>query len=159
VSLKDTILGEQNTKLPVYPVTDTGWKDADGKPVTVYVRELSGLERSLMYSAYDRFKKMQGDDDNDEHHDAFVLAWTLMEDPAGRKRIFSDADVLSLQRTSSKVLSKLARFAGKVNGLGRYAEEVLPFRSEGEQGADDVAQGGGDAGVHGDRGSGPDDVT
>ncbi len=144
MSLKDTILGEQNTRLPVHTVSDSGWKDADGKPVTVYVRELSGLERALMYSAYDRFKKVQGDDD-DEHHDAFVLAWTLMEDPAGRKRIFSDADVLALQRTSSKVISKLARFAGKVNGLGRYAEEVLPFRAEGEQGADDVAPGSGAA--------------
>ena len=159
MSLKDTILGEQNTKLPVHTVSDSGWKDADGKPVTVYVRELSGLERALMYSAYDRFKQSQGDDDNDEHHDAFVLAWTLMEDPAGRKRIFSDADVLALQRTSSKVLSKLARFAGKVNGLGRYAEEVMPFRAAAQPGAADVAPSGGDDGVHGGRGSGPDDVT
>lgn len=150
MAIKDDILSAANTSLPVHEVRDSGWRGPDNKPITVYVRELSGLERGLMYASYERFREMVGvEEDDDQYHDAYVLAWCLMEDADGRKRIFADSDVLALCKTHGKIITKLARFAGKVNGMGRYAEEVLPFRAEEKPRTDDVASSSGAPELHG----------
>jgi hypothetical protein len=124
MSLKESIIATKDKLAPVRcPVPE--WETAD-EPL--YIRQLTGLDRDRMQVAFESFRsEVNGDAEDITGYTAFTVAWCLV-DKSG-KRVFEDHEVLSLASASGKVLDKVYRFAAEVNGLGQYAENVLPKSS------------------------------
>jgi hypothetical protein len=121
MSAKDNIVGTKDKLAPIRCLVPEWESDDD----TLFIRQLTGLDRDRMQVAFESFRsEVNGDPEDITGYTAFTVAWCLV-DKTG-KRIFEDHEVLTLAATSGKVLDKVYRFAAEVNGLGKYAEDVLP---------------------------------
>lgn len=93
---------------------------------TAYIRELSGADRDEMETAWLKYQREAGHDENDYRGwFAAQVAFCLVD--ANGKRLFTDAEIDAVNNLPCKVRSRLANVLQRLNGLGPYAEVDLPL--------------------------------
>lgn len=107
--LKDKIFKAQDTKLEAVEVPE--WN------CTLYVKTLSGAERSKLRQISDTLTKSGRESEADTH--LLILSAC---DEQGNKA-FNDSDFAALNEKNASVITRVAMAAIRVNGLGADAVE------------------------------------
>lgn len=104
MNLRETILSAAD--MPLTPVEVPEWG------VTVYLRPLSGADRSRLVKAVQCGGVLYG----------IALAASLADD--GGKLLFTEADIDALNAKSGRVLERLSAEVVRLNGLGADAVDA-----------------------------------
>jgi hypothetical protein len=115
-SLRDLILGADDLKTKAVPVPE--WMDTEGKPVTVYIKQMNGI---------DRLKWASGSFVDGKTIDAYrerLLAYCLVDEKG--EKIFSDADIAALGEKNGAVTLRLFLACDELNALSiEQVEEAV----------------------------------
>src|SRR4051812_44994101 len=113
MNLRDQILAAKD--LPLFPVEVTEWKDENGKPATVYIKILNGLEREQV----EVLASKAANDLATSYWREQLLVRALCD--AGGTPLFTAKEVELLSKKNGLVLKRLYDYAFKHNGFGAAA--------------------------------------
>jgi hypothetical protein len=107
MDLRSLILNQQD--LPTKAVVIPEWKDAQGKPMTVYVRSLTADERDAF--EHEQLAKAKGA----RRIRASLVSKAVVDDQG--KRVFTDADMETLGTKNANALDRLFAAVFELNAL------------------------------------------
>lgn len=121
MSLRDQILTAEDLSTQDVPVPE--WPDAEGNPLVVQIRTLTGEERDKFESSFAKQGK-HGRVKSDYSNFRAKLLVRCLQDPATGDPLFTDKDAPRLGLKSAAAINRLFEIASEMSGItDRSVEE------------------------------------